>query len=74
VDHYAVFDMNDHAIVPGWATYHLDTPAHPHLPAAPPSPDPKGYRPDEYAKCACGAAFKWYRIGQHRYGSIDADR
>lgn len=70
MDHYAVFDTNHIALVAGWATYHLDTPAHPHLPALPPQ-DPKGYKSSDYARCACGAWFKWFRIGQHRYGSID---
>jgi hypothetical protein len=66
----AVFDTRDHAIVEGWATYHGDTPAHPHIEAPAPAPA-TGHSPSNYARCACGAWVKWYRVGQHRYGSLD---
>jgi hypothetical protein len=69
----AMFDINDHAIAAGWATYHEDTPAHPHVHAPAPQP-PNGHSPSNYARCACGVWFKWFRTGQHRYGSLDADR
>ena len=65
----AVFDLNHHAIVAGWATYHEDRQAHPHIDAPPPEP-PNGYSPSNYAKCACGWAVKWFVVGQHRYGSL----
>lgn len=68
---FAVFDINDHAIQPGWATYHEDIAAHPHITASPPRPA-NGHSPSNYAKCACGAAVKWYVIGQHRYGSLSS--
>jgi hypothetical protein len=66
---YAVFNVNDHAVATGWATYHADTPAHEHIPVSPPSPT-NGYSPSNYLRCACGAWFKWFAVGQHRYGSI----
>ena len=53
----AVFDLNHHAIVAGWATYHEDRQAHPHIDAPPPEP-PNGYSPSNYAKCACGWAVR----------------
>lgn len=68
----AVFNHNDHAIVAGWATYHKDIAAHPHIEAGPPTPA-NGHSPSNYAKCACGAALKWFVIGQHRYGSLSAE-
>jgi hypothetical protein len=68
----AVFDTNDHAIVAGWATYHADTPAHPHIEADQPSPS-NGHSPSNYARCACGAWVKWFVVGQHRYGSVSAE-
>ena len=68
---FAVFNMNHHAIAPGWATYHTDIPTHPHVEAGPPQPA-NGHSPSNYAKCACGVALKWYVVGQHRYGSLSA--
>ncbi len=68
---FAVFDMDNHALVAGWATYHMATPAHPHIDAPPPEPA-DGHSSSNYAKCACGAFVKWFRVGQHRYGSLDA--
>ena len=64
----AVF-AHDIAIAPGWATYHADQPAHPHIEAKAPEP-PNGHSPSNYARCACGAWVKWFVVGQHRYGSI----
>jgi hypothetical protein len=69
----AVFNVNDHAIAAGWATYHEDTPSHEHIQAAPPEPA-NGHSPSNYARCACGAWVKWFVVGQHRYGSIGASR
>ena len=68
---FAVFNHNHHAIAPGWATYHEDIPNHPHVHAQAPEPA-NGHGPSNYAKCACGAALKWFVVGQHRYGSLDA--
>jgi hypothetical protein len=66
---FAVFDMNDHAIAAGWATYHEHVLSHPHIHA--PAPDPaNGHAPSNYARCACGVFVKWFVVGQHRYGSI----
>lgn len=67
---FAVFDINHHTIAPGWATYHMDVPAHEHIPAAPQVPA-NGYSPSNYARCACGVFVHWFRVGQHRYGSLD---
>jgi len=65
----AVFDIDGHAIAPGWATYQMDTPTHPHIDAEPPVPA-DGHSPSNYARCGCGAWFGWFVVGQHRYGSI----
>lgn len=65
----AVFDLNDHAIAAGWATYHADRRDHPHIAALIPD-EPNGYSPSNYARCACGWMFKWFVVGQHRYGSL----
>lgn len=67
----AVFDINDHALGAGWATYHKDTPTHQHIDVGPPDP-PNGHSPSNYARCGCGAWFKWFVVGQHRYGSLSA--
>lgn len=65
---FAVFDLNDHAIAAGWATYHMDCAAHEHVHA--PAPEPaNGYSPCNYARCACGVMVKWFVVGQHRYGA-----
>lgn len=69
---FAVFDLNDHAIAAGWATYQEHQPKHEHVHAAAPEPA-NGHSPSNYARCACGAAFKWFVIGQHRYGSLSRD-
>jgi len=67
----AVFNVNDHAIVAGWATYQKRCRDHPHIEAPEPKPA-NGYSPSNYALCACGAAIKWFVVGQHRYGSLSA--
>jgi hypothetical protein len=76
----AMFDKNDHAIWAGWATYMK--PLHRArqrlcgrifghvVPFDPPIPA-DGYSPSNYDNCErCGAAIKWYVVGQHRYGSL----
>jgi hypothetical protein len=70
----ALFDDTDHATLAGWATYHQPARRcrfwrrHP----IPPTPDvADGIRPDNYARCRCGAWLKWFRVGQHRYGGMD---
>ena len=65
----AVFDLNQHAIVAGWASYTSAQRAHEHITAPAPNPA-NGYSPSNYARCACGVMVKWYVIGQHRYGSL----
>lgn len=69
---FAVFDLNDHAIAPGWATYQEDRRDHQHIHA--PAPEPaNGHSPSNYARCACGVMVKWFVLGQHRYGSLSRE-
>ena len=74
----AAFNRNDHATRAGWAAYmkplrswgeRLHGWLGHRVPTEPPVPA-NGHSPSNYARCGCGAALKWYVVGQHRYGSI----
>jgi len=81
----AKFGPADHAISAGWATYHK----HPkgnwwqraarclvfgHLAPIEIPPTPNGHSPNNYAKCVrCDNHLRWYILGQHRYGGMNAD-
>jgi len=77
----ATFDSNDHAVTPGWGAYMKPLRSWRErihgwfghtVPAETPIPR-NGHSPSNYAKCICGAALKWYVVGQHRYGSLSRE-
>jgi hypothetical protein len=73
----ASFNDNDHATVAGIASFH-DRKYHPwrcrilghQWPIFSTGPR-NGYSPHDTVRCLRGCWGKWYRIGQHRYGSIE---
>lgn len=75
----ATFNVNDHAITPGWATFHNRLGwrryvfcLFGHSRNAPPEPA-NGHSPSNYVRCRrCGNSLKWYVVGQHRYGGMNA--
>ena len=81
----ATFNENDHCLTAGWATYHkpadlghrLDRLAcrilgHRYSVMMP--IDPSGHSPSCYQQCLrCTNFLKWFVVGQHRFGSVNAD-